>query len=512
MISLFWPEDTMTYEDVCTIPEPSFFRDLNLDQYAAEWAESYDDRELIPYFYCEAKSYDVAKYRQEVIRDLSDPEISEIIDDFVSKIGEAVRCRQCADNVLEALQKYKWNTDCILQYYQAMEDLCVAFNRVPPKSRAFYALHQELFRLLNTSAVRRLRVTAKTIHDEFEKMRFHISINKDKATFDLSYNPADYCAPLRLALANTIAEDEVFVPFRDHPFPAMDVSPLESFILKQLEKENRQVFLQLTSFGERCGNVLSQDVLDLLREIRFFRDNLNFLNKMKDEGLPIVMPLLVKDKELYLDNCYDIVLALRNTKAKREVILNDIMKANFEKAIIVTGPNQGGKTTLARAFGQCFYFGMMGLPVPAGVCKLPYITNIFTHFANEEGADGVDGRLANEITRIRDMLSQVDHRSIVILNELFTSAPTIDALAMSRDLLKRLLANNAICFYVTHTYEIALDSEDYVSLVATVVEDGTCRRTYRIVRKRADGVAYANSIVSKYKLDYSHINYRLHRK
>ena len=83
---------------------------------------------------------------------------------------------------------------------------------------------------------------------------------------------------------------------------------------------------------------------------------------------------------------------------------------------------------------------------------------------------------------------------------------------MSRDLLKRLLANNAICFYVTHTYEIALDSEDYVSLVATVVEDGTCRRTYRIVRKRADGVAYANSIVSKYKLDYSHINYRLHRK
>jgi hypothetical protein len=48
--------------------------------------------------------------------------------------------------------------------------------------------------------------------------------------------------------------------------------------------------------------------------------------------------------------------------------------------------------------------------------------------------------------------------------------------------------------------------------VATVVEDGSFRRTYRIVRKRADGAAYANSIVSKYKLDYSHINYRLGKR
>ncbi len=124
----------------------------------------------------------------------------------------------------------------------------------------------------------------------------------------------------------------------------------------------------------------------------------------------------------------------------------------------------------------------------------------------------MDGRLVNELSRLREMLDVVDHRSIVILNELFTSAPTIDALTMSRDLLKRLLSCNAIVFYVTHTYEIALDSEDYVSLVATVVEDGSCRRTYRIIRKTADGVAYANSIVDKYKLDYSHINYRLNRK
>ena len=83
---------------------------------------------------------------------------------------------------------------------------------------------------------------------------------------------------------------------------------------------------------------------------------------------------------------------------------------------------------------------------------------------------------------------------------------------MCRSLLRKLLSKNAVCFVVTHTFELSFDSDDYVSLVATVVEDGSYRRTYRIVRKPADGVAYANSIVGKYKLDYDHIRGRLAKR
>ena len=117
-------------------------------------------------------------------------------------------------------------------------------------------------------------------------------INKEKATFDLAYDPMDYCMPIREALANTL-ENTSYLPFKDSPFPAIDLSPLETFILKQLEKENRQLFLQLESFGERLGSILSQDILDLIRELKFYIDNLRFLNKFKEDGFPIVMPLLV---------------------------------------------------------------------------------------------------------------------------------------------------------------------------------------------------------------------------
>jgi len=511
MISLFLPEAAMSYEEVCQLPEPRYFSDLNLDRYVAEWADIYQTAELVPYFYCEARSYEIAKYRQEIVRDLLNPDIREAVQNFVAGINRAVAYRNNAELVESSMQSAKWNTDCIDLYYRTMENLCVAFNRTAPKSRAFYSLHQELFRLLNTSAVRRLRTSVQYLKEEFAKLRYRIVINNEKTTIDLMYSPADYCQPIREAFESTLGETGDTGEFKEMPFSGMNLSGLENFILKQLERENRQLFLQLHAFGERCGNVLSQDILDLLREIRFYMTNLEHMRKLEGFGLPIVMPLLVKDKELYLDDCYDLVLAFQNGPAGKEVVLNDIMKANFEKAVIVTGPNQGGKTTLARAFGQCVYFGMMGFPVPAGVCKLPYTTQIFTLFAGEEPG-GVEDRLSAELVKVRDMLDTVDHRSVVILNELFTSAPTVDALAMSRDILKRLQENNAIVFFVTHTYEIALDSEDYVSLVATVVEDGSFRRTYRIIRKKADGMAYANSIVSKYKLDFSHINYRLQRK
>ena len=113
---------------------------------------------------------------------------------------------------------------------------------------------------------------------------------------------------------------------------------------------------------------------------------------------------------------------------------------------------------------------------------------------------------------VKAILDNLTGHSLVVFNELFTSASTVDALSMSRDLMKRLIDGKAVCFVVTHTFELSYDSDRYVSLVATVVEDGSFRRTYRLIRKPADGIAYANSIVGKYKLDYEHIRSRLNSR
>lgn len=509
MISLFVPENGLSFLEVSELPKPAFFHDLNLDAYVEKFREDEYYSSIEPYFRYFPEKLSEALYRQEIATDLCDPDIRASVNRFISGIGIAERYLSYSEKVMSSVQKWKWRLDTIVQYYDAIERFCFELNANPPKSKAFYQLHQELSALLFVPETVKLRAKAQELNAGFEKLKFHITINKERATLDFQYSEDDYCAEIRTEFLNSVESGEQ--TFTESPFGDMNISPLEEFILNQFMKQDRVLFRDLETFCGIKRDIIATDIVDLIRELRFYIINLDYFEKMKERSFPICFPKLVSEKELFLDDCYDIVLASKNYEQKKEVVFNDVMKASSEKAIIVTGPNQGGKTTLARAFGQSFYFGMMGLPVAAGTAKLPFVNRIFTQFAST-GGYGVEGRLEHELYGVKNMLDGMTKHSLVIFNELFTSAPTMDALTISRELLARLIRMDAVCFVVTHTFELAFDSDDYVSLVATVVEDGSFRRTYRIVRKSADGVAYANSIVSKYKLDYSHINYRLSKK
>lgn len=510
MVSLFSPAKHLSFSEVKELPALSFFQDLNINIYADKFSSSEVTEPLLAYFNYFPETIEDSRYRQEVATDLSDPDILESVSHFISGIGVAERYLQYSEKVTSSLQTWKWRLDTIIQYYDTIERFCMALNENPPKSKAFYNLHSDLFTLLSDPEIQKVRKKADDLQAQFDKLQFHMVINKERATLDFQYSEDDYCSEIRSEFTKTEDSKDEHT-FTESPFGDMLISPLEEFILDQFIKRDRILFRDLETFCGVTREVISEDILDLIRELRFYTMNLEYIEKMRKNDFRFVFPEICSEREVFLDDCYDIVLAAKNHEEKLEVVLNDISKSAEEKAIIVTGPNQGGKTTLARAFGQCFYFGMMGFPVAASVAKIPFVNRIFTQFASVAGS-GVEGRLEHEIFGVREVLNTMSNNSLVIFNELFTSAPTIDALTMCRDLLNRLINRSAICFVVTHTFELAFDSDDYVSLVATVVEDGSYRRTYRIIRKRADGVAYANSIVGKYKLDFEHINYRLGKR
>lgn len=510
MVSLFSPTRHLSFAEVCELPGLSFMDDLNLRIYADKFRDSEITEPLLAYFNYFPADIEEALYRQEVSIDLSDEYIRSGVNRFIIGIGIAERYMQYSEKVTSSLQKWKWRLDTILQYYDSIERFCMDLNENPPKSKAFYNLHTDLFALLSEPEIQKVRKKADELQAQFDKLQFHMVINKERATLDFQYSDEDYCSEIRSEFTKTegIQEEHTFT---ESPFGDMMISPLEEFILNQFMNRDRILFRDLETFCGVKREIIANDILDLIRELRFYTMNLEYIDRMRKNEFRFVYPEICREREVVLDDCFDIVLAAKNHEERLEVVLNDVSKAEEEKAIIVTGPNQGGKTTLARAFGQCFYFGMMGFPVAASVAKIPFVNRIFTQFASVAGT-GVEGRLEHEIFGVQNVLQTMTDKSLVIFNELFTSAPTNDALTMCRDLLQRLIKRNAICFVVTHTFELSFDSDDYVSLVATVVEDGSFRRTYRIIRKRADGVAYANSIVSKYKLDYDHINYRLGKR
>src|SRR5207248_1316038 len=102
---------------------------------------------------------------------------------------------------------------------------------------------------------------------------------------------------------------------------------------------------------------------------------------------------------------------------------------------ILTGPNNGGKTTYLRALGQALALFQAGLPVPAEQARISPVDGVFSHFATAERLDTGGGRLAEELERLARIFRTASRDSLVLLNEPLTSTDYAAARMIGRDII-----------------------------------------------------------------------------
>ncbi|MDX5895514.1 MutS-related protein [Rubrobacter radiotolerans] len=377
-------------------------------------------------------------------------------------------------------------------------------------SRGFEALCEYLRAYTESDRFTSLASETQALEEDLAEIRYSVHIRGDRVRVGEYGGEADYSAEVEKTFAKfrqgTVKDYRV--RFSDPP----DMDHVEARILDLVARLHPEVFDALDVYHERHRDYLDGVIGAFDREVQFYLAYLEYIKRFEGAGLTFCYPQVSDEsKEVRAEEAFDLALADKLVLEGSTVVCNDFYLKDPERIFVVTGPNQGGKTTFARMFGQLHYLASLGLPVPARRARLFLPDRIFTHFEREEDLGTLRGKLEDELVRIHDILKQTTSDSILVVNEIFTSTTLEDALVLGAAVMKRIAALDVPCVYVTFVDELASFGESTVSMVGTVVPDNPTLRTYKVVRKPADGLAYAAALAEKYGLTYNALRKRVAR-
>jgi hypothetical protein len=238
------------------------------------------------------------------------------------------------------------------------------------------------------------------------------------------------------------------------------------FTVAERDETGMRTLSDLTSRGlNGTANALAQsadhikDFFQMLRaELGFYLGCLNLRDRLIAEEEPVCVPVpsaLVtgSDERARLSACglYDVCLSL---STDTRPVGNDV-DADGRQLIMITGANQGGKSTFLRSVGLAQLMMQAGMFVPAESFTASVSAGIFTHFKRGEDATMEKGKLDEELARMSAIASQITPGSLLLCNESFASTNEREGSEIARQVIRALTEAGIRIVFVTHMYDLA---------------------------------------------------------
>ncbi len=504
--------------------KPPFFGDLNLDQIVDAITCGKEEYNLKPFFYTPPKDIKTIEYRNEIMRDLEDRALFDNIESFAQGMRTVREHIALSEKLSYKYQKERWFLDAVGTYCDVVNSLLEDLSRAELKSRGLLALRDYLAAYARSDRFNALLAETEKVKTDLSTVSYCLIIRGGSFTVRKYQSEIDYSAEVEKTfakfksrrdpdLAGQGAASERIPSGKDYRIKFNDsaeMNHIEAQALAFVAHLYPQIFSRLDNYCVRNGNYLDKTIIDFDREIQFYVAYLEYIATLKQAGLKFCYPRISDgDKDVYDHEAFDLALAGKLVAEKSSVVCNDFYLEGRERIFVVTGPNQGGKTTFARMFGQLHYLASLGCPVPGREARLSVFDAIFTHFEKQENIRNLRGKLEDDLIRIHDILTQATPDSIIIMNEIFTSTTLQDAIFLSKKVIEEIIQLDCLAVCVTFIDELASLSETTVSVASTVDPRNPAIRTFKILRRPADGLAYAMSLAEKHRVTYNHLKERM---
>jgi len=263
------------------------------------------------------------------------------------------------------------------------------------------------------------------------------------------------------------------------------------------ELQDRGINLVANALGQSTDHILSFFTM-LRTELAFYVGCVNLHKRLTQLGQPTCfpVPVVLGERRCSYRGLYDVCLALR---MNQEVTGND-GNADKRDLVIITGANQGGKSTFLRSVGLIQLMMQCGMFAPAEAFCADMCEGLFTHYKREEDTTMESGKFDEELGRMSEIVEHLTPHAMLLFNESFAATNEREGSEIARQIVSALLERRIKVFFVTHLYEFAnrfsaKRTEGAIFLRAERLADGT--RTFKLIEGEPLETSYGEDLYNR---------------
>lgn len=258
---------------------------------------------------------------------------------------------------------------------------------------------------------------------------------------------------------------------------------MEPQAITNLNNELQQLFMKEKQEVEKVLILLTEKIAENAYEIEHNQHILSVLDSIFAKG-SYATKIKASKPKLNTRGLIDIKQGRHPLIDDTEVVANDINIGNDYHAIVITGPNTGGKTVTLKLIGLFVLMTQTGMQIPAlDGSEISVYKQVYADIGDEQSIEQNLSTFSSHMTNIVDIMKHVDNETLVLFDELGAGTDPQEGAALAMAILDDVIERKATVVATTHYPELKAYSynRDYVMNASVEFDVETLRPTYRLL-------------------------------